>query len=258
VKTVILCGGMGTRLREETEFKPKPMIEVGNRPILWHIMKHYYHFGFNEFILCLGYKGEIVRHYFLNYKIENHDLMIGLKTGKIDILEGNQIEDWIVTLADTGLQAMTGARVKRIAKHLRKERFFLTYGDGVSDVNLKALLDFHRSHGKIVTLTGVKPPGRFGELNLDGQNVTTFLEKPAESEAYINGGFFVCEPEMLDYLSDEESCFLERAPLERLAKDGQLMMFPHKGFWQCVDTFRDYQLLQDQWKGGRAPWKIWE
>lgn len=257
MKVMILCGGLGTRLREETEFKPKPMVDVGGRPILWHIMKHYGSHGFKEFVLCLGYKGEVIKHYFLNYKLENHDLRVRLTTGDVSIQDGGATEDWDVTLAYTGEATMTGGRVKRAARYLGREPFFLTYGDGVTDVDLIALLEFHRSHGRLATLTGVKPPGRFGELNLDGGRVTTFLEKPSISGGYINGGFFVCEPGFLDYLSEDESCTLERAPLESLARDGQLMMYPHDGFWQCMDTYRDYQLLNDLWNEGRAPWKTW-
>jgi glucose-1-phosphate cytidylyltransferase len=221
-------------------------------------MKHYAGNGFKDFVLCLGYKGEVIKHYFLNYKLENHDLTVDLGTGATEIRDGAPGEDWTVTLADTGEGTMTGGRVKRVAKYLGQERFFLTYGDGVSDVPLGQLLSFHKGHGRLATLTGVRPPGRFGELNLEGQRVTTFLEKPLTTGGYINGGFFVCEPGFLDYLSADESCVLERAPLEALARDGQLMMFPHDGFWQCMDTYRDYQLLNSLWERGPAPWRTWE
>lgn len=258
MKTVILCGGLGTRLREETEFKPKPMAEIGARPMLWHIMKHFARHGHREFVLCLGYRGEVIRRYFLNYKVENQDFTIELKSGCLQLHDGGQTDDWAVTLAETGASTMTGGRVKRVAKYLSGGRFFLTYGDGVSDVDLDALVAFHLGHGKLVTLTGVRPPGRFGELNLDGHRVRSFQEKPDAAGGHINGGFMVCEPGFLDYVTDSESCILERAPLESLARDGQLMMYRHDGFWQCMDTFRDYQLLNELWSNGKAPWRTWE
>lgn len=254
MKTVILCGGMGTRLREHTESRPKPMVEIGGRPIVWHIMKMYAQHGFTDFVLCLGYKGEVIRDYFVNYRAMHSDCTVALGSGDVDIHAPHSEHDWRVTLAGTGAATMTGGRVARVKKHTGDERFFLTYGDGVSDIDIAALLRFHESHGKIATVTGVSPPGRFGELSSEDGRVTSFAEKPDAKPGRINGGFFVCEPAFYDYLATDEGCILERDPLETLAKDGQLMLYPHDGFWQCVDTFRDLNLLTTLWDDGAAPW----
>jgi len=253
---VILCGGKGTRFREQTEYRPKPMIEVAGRPILWHIMSFYAGHGFKRFVLCLGYKADVIKRYFLDYAALEADFTVDLtKPGKIDYHGGHKA-DWQVTCVDTGLEAMTGARLKRVAPFLGKGDFLLTYGDGLSDVDVPASVAFHRSHGKIATVTGVRPQSRFGELITDGQKVQRFSEKPNVEQGYINGGFFVFNTKMLDYVEDDDSCILERAPLERVASDGQLMIYPHHGFWQCMDTLRDLQRLEEEWNGGDAPWVV--
>jgi glucose-1-phosphate cytidylyltransferase len=257
MQVVILCGGLGTRLREETEFRPKPMVEVGGRPLLWHIMKIYAHHGFDEFILCLGYKGEQIKQYFLNYEAMTRDLTVKLGASRSVTLHEGDLESWTVTLADTGAAAQTGARVKRIARYISGNTFLMTYGDGVADVDLRAVLAFHRAHGRIATVTGVRPPSRFGELLTADTRVVQFSEKPSISQGYINGGFFVFEREIFRYLSDDDACVLEREPLERLAKDGQLEMYPHEGFWQCMDTPRDLQHLAEHWAGPNPPWRVW-
>lgn len=258
MKVVILCGGLGTRLREETDVKPKPMVEIGGRPILWHIMKSYAAQGFTDFVLCLGYKGEKIKEYFLNYEAMNSDFSIRLgDPSQVTYHRRHTEKDWTVTLADTGAGAMTGARVAKIARYVTDDEFMLTYGDGVSDVDLNALVAFHRQHGRIGTVTGVRPPSRFGELITSDRRVAEFSEKPLVTAGHINGGFFVFQRRFFDYVSTDDACVLEKAPLERLASDGQLMMFPHDGFWQCMDTFRDMQLLQSLWDGGEAPWKKW-
>ena len=259
MKVVILCGGRGTRFREETEHRPKPMVDIGGKPILWHIMKHFAHHGLKDFVLCLGYKGERIKEYFLHYEAMNSDLTVTLGRGGSVALESRHAEDgWKITLADTGLDSLTGARVKRVARYLENGPFMLTYGDGVSDVDIGKLLAFHKASGTIGTVTGVSPPGRFGELSLHGDRVTSFTEKPEVGGGFINGGFFVFERAFLDYLSADESCILEREPLERLSRDGQLSVFRHPGFWQCIDTYRDYSLVSDLWSSGKAPWKTWE
>jgi len=261
MKVVILCGGLGTRLREETDVKPKPMVEVGGRPILWHIMKLYAAQGFAEFILCLGYKGERIKEYFLSYEALNSDFTVRLgEPSRIDYHRRHAERDWTVTLADTGAGAQTGARIARAARYLPPgdDTFLATYGDGVADVDLGALLAFHRSQGRLATVTGVRPPSRFGELILEGSRVAEFSEKPQGSSGRINGGFFVFDRRFLRYLSEEEACILERGPLERAASEGQLSMYPHDGYWQCMDTLRDMQLLQREWEGGAAPWKKWK
>lgn len=258
MKVVILCGGMGTRLREETEFRPKPMIEIGGHPILWHIMKTYGAHGFKDFVLCLGYKGEMIRQYFLQYRHLTADLSIDLSSQEIEIHEENDCLDWRVTFVNTGLKAMTGARVKRIASYVEGMRFMLTYGDGVTNLDLHRLLEFHRAHGKIGTVTGVTPPSRYGELAISGDRVLTFAEKPARDEMEISGGYFVFEPAFLEYLDDDDGCVLEREPLERLAREGELMVYHHSGFWQCMDTYRDHKYLQGLWEGGKPEWKIWD
>jgi glucose-1-phosphate cytidylyltransferase len=259
MKVVILCGGQGTRLREETEVRPKPMVEIGGRPILWHIMKIYAHSGLTDFVLCLGYKGHLIKDYFFNYELLVNDFTVELgKKSNIKVHHKNDEDGWRVTLADTGERAQTGARVFRAAKYLNNEPFCLTYGDGVGSISVDELLRFHRSHGKIGTVTGVRPPGRFGELEIVDNQVKVFAEKPQVASGSINGGFFVFEPEFVEkYLSDDEDLSLEGEPLQRLAADGELMVFPHDGFWQPMDTFREWKLLDDLWKEGNAPWKVW-
>ncbi len=260
MKVVILCGGQGTRLREETEVRPKPMVEIGGRPILWHIMKLYAYYGLDEFVLCLGYKGYVIKDFFLNYEARTNDFT--LRLGGLRALEfhnKHEEDGWTVTLAETGQNAMTGARVRRVRRYLRNEPFCLTYGDGLGDIDLPGLLKFHRSHGKIGTVTGVRPPGRFGELQMEGRKVASFAEKPQVTEGFINGGFFIFERAFADdYLNDREDLVLEREPLQRLAADGQLMVWPHHGFWQPMDTYRELKILEDLWHSGQAPWNVWE
>ncbi len=256
-KVVILCGGMGTRLREETEFRPKPLVEIGGKPILWHIMRIYSHYGFQNFVLCLGYKGNMIKGYFLNYRLMNSDFTLKLGSrGEPEIHNANLLEDWSVTFADTGLEAMTGARVKRIEPYITEENFMLTYGDGVADIDLQKLWAFHQAHGRIGTVTGVRPLSRYGELAVEDGLVKEFSEKPQSQEAFVSGGFFVFRRSLFDYLQDEDSCILEREPLERLARDGQLMGYAHKGFWHSMDTYRDFVALNEMWKKN-APWKVW-
>lgn len=256
LQVVILCGGMGTRLAELTEAIPKPMVHVGGKPILWHIMKTYSHHGFHDFVLCLGYKGEQIRSYFTNYPAMNSDLRVNIGTQKIEILESLHDEKtWTVTLAETGETTPTGGRVKRAAKYLDGQRFMVTYGDGVGDVDVKRLVAFHEAHGKLATVTGVHPVARFGELRVASGNVTEFHEKPEVRDGWVNGGYFVFERRVLDYLDDDVP--LERAPLERLAQDGELAMYPHGGFWQPMDTLRDVRALNEMWADSRAPWRVW-
>lgn len=259
MKVVILCGGLGTRLREETEFRPKPMIEIGGKPILWHIMKIYAHYGFTDFILCLGYKGEMIKQYFYNYEILNNDFTVELGDHKnIKVYTNHAEKGWRVTLADTGDKALKGARIKRIEKYIDGDEFMVTYGDGVADININNLLKFHRSHGKIATLTGVHPISRFGELTVKGNQVINFTEKPQSSVGLINGGFFVFNRQIFNYLEDRDDCDLEYGVLEKLASEGQLMVYKHTGFWYCMDTYRDLEYLRKLWTQGKAPWKIWE
>lgn len=254
VKIVILCGGLGTRLSEETQVKPKPMVEIGGRPILWHIMKIYERHGFNNFMLALGYKGEVIKDYFLNYHARLSDLTIHLKNGQVDY-SNPAAEDWRVSLIDTGANTMTGGRLLRLEPLLRPNgTFMLTYGDGVSDVDLTALLAFHRSHGCLATVTAVRPPVRFGELSIERNRVTKFQEKPQAGEGWINGGFFVFEPGIFDFITDDTT-LLEREPLEKLAENRELMVYQHQGYWQCMDTLRDKASLEELWTNGRAPWK---
>jgi glucose-1-phosphate cytidylyltransferase len=255
MKVVILAGGFGTRLTEETEVKPKPMVEIGGQPILRHIMKYYAHYGFKEFFIALGYKGDVIKRYFLEYHNLSGNLTAYLGSGKIEV-RNEQCEDWIVHLMDTGLPTMTGGRVRRLLPWLKDELFMLTYGDGVSDIDLIALLNFHRSHGRIATITAVRPPARFGGVIFDGDLVTEFTEKPQIGEGWINGGFMVFEPAVFDYLEGDDTR-LEQDVLERLAADGQLAAYRHEGFWQCMDTLRDVRLLESLWQGGKASWKIW-
>jgi glucose-1-phosphate cytidylyltransferase len=259
IPVVILCGGRGTRLREETEYRPKPMVEVGGRPVVWHIMRIYAHYGFKRFLLCLGYKGFMIKEYFLNYRAIANDFTLQLgQHPNVTFADHDDEVDWTITMADTGVDAMTGARVKRAQKYLTAETFMLTYGDGLADIDVAALLRFHRRAGKLVTVTGIHPPSRFGEMQVDGDVVTSFTEKPQVSEGRVNGGFFVCQRAFLDYLSDDESCVLEQEPLRRAAADGQLAVYTHEGFWQCMDTFREYELLTGLWEENRAPWRVWK
>lgn len=254
-KVAILAGGLGTRLAEETEIKPKPMVEVGGRPILWHIMKHYTHYGFKEFFVALGYKGEIIKRYFLDYYNLNGNMTIELTTGKVE-KRVHECEDWIVHLEDTGQQTNTGGRIKRLEPFLKDQTFMVTYGDGVADVNLKELMEFHHSHGKMATVTAVRPPARFGELLINEDLTTNFSEKPQTHVGWINGGFLVFEPQVLDYLSGDDS-IMELDILEHLAREKQLVAYRHYGFWQCMDTLRDKRQLEEAWQQGNAPWKVW-
>lgn len=258
MKVVILCGGKGTRLREETEYRPKPMVQIGNRPILWHIMKIYAHYGFKDFVICLGYKGNMIKEYFLNYEMMNNDFTINLgNKNEVQIHSDHDEHDWMVTLAETGEESQTGARIKKIEKYIDEDTFLLTYGDGVSEINIQDLVKFHTSHGKIGTMTGVHPPSRFGEFHLKENQITQFYEKPQASEGMINGGFFVLNKEFFNYLDDEEDCILEKAPLTNLAADGELMLYPNNNFWQCVDTYRELEILNSLWKNN-PPWKVWK
>lgn len=259
MKVVVLCGGLGTRLREETEYRPKPMVEIGGKPILWHIMKMYAHHGLREFVLCLGYRGNMIKDYFLKYEAMNSDFRICLgRQSHIDFMGAHQEQDFAVTLADTGQDTMTGGRIKRVSRYLSDDdTFLLTYGDGLSDVNIKAVIDFHRKHGKLATITSVSPISRFGLLDVDTQGqVQRFVEKP-KSDGAINAGFFVLNRKVIDYISGDD-CILEREPLENLARDGQLMAYRHEGFFFAMDTYREYQALNEMWGSGHAPWKVWQ
>lgn len=254
MKTIILCGGLGTRLSEETQIRPKPMVEVGGRPMLWHIMKTYERYGFNDFTLALGYKGEVIKDYFLNYHARQSDLTVHLGSGQVDY-SNPTAEDWRVSLIDTGANTMTGGRLLRLKPHLQSGgTFMLTYGDGVSDVNIEALLAFHRAHGRLATVTAVRPPVRFGELSIAKDRVTQFQEKRQAGEGWINGGFFVLEPGILNFIHDDTTLF-EREPLEQLAEKEELMAYQHPGYWQCMDTLRDKQALEELWASGNAPWR---
>jgi glucose-1-phosphate cytidylyltransferase len=257
LKVVLLCGGLGTRMREETEFRPKPMVEIGGRPLLWHIMKLHAAHGLCDFVLCLGYRGAMIKQYFADYLLHNSDVTFELASGSADYHSCHQ-EDWRVTLVDTGHDTMTGARVKRVERYLDGDVFLCTYGDGLADVDLASLVAFHRAHGKLATVTGVRPPSRFGRLVTDGDAVTSFAEKPLGEGGLINGGFFVFDRAVLDRLSGHASCVLEREPLEGLARDGELAVYDHEGFWQCADTVRDVDQLRGLWDGGTAPWRVWD
>lgn len=257
MKIVILCGGQGTRIREESEFKPKPMIQIGEMPILWHIMKHYAHHGLNEFIVCLGYKGSVIKDYFYHYEVLSNDFTIELGTREMQIHPRHAEHGWKITLVETGINSMTGSRVKQIEKYIDGDRFMLTYGDAVTNLNIKQLLEYHISHGKIGTVTGVCPPSRYGELVLSESRVVSFKEKPETNENLINGGYFIFERKFFDYLEDNIKSILERAPLEKLANDGQLQVYHHRDFWQCMDTYRDYKYLNDLWEKGNPPWQVW-
>lgn len=257
MKVAILAGGVGTRLAEETEIKPKPMVEIGGRPILWHIMMYYAHYGFKEFVIALGYKGDFIKKYMVDYSSLNSNLTVNLWNGKVDVHNGNgQIYDWNVDLIDTGYDTLTGGRIKRLSPYLRDSTFMLTWGDGVSNVDLHELLKFHHSHGKLATVTAVRPTARFGRLEIKDGQVVEFSEKPQLREGWINGAFFVLEPGIFDYIEGDDTQW-EREPMERLAKDGQLMAYQHTGFWQCMDTLRDKKLLNDLWEQGDPSWKIW-
>jgi glucose-1-phosphate cytidylyltransferase len=257
MKAVILAGGFGTRISEETDIRPKPMVEIGDKPILWHIMKAYSHYGVNDFVILLGYKSYMIKEYFANYFLHNSDVTIDTSRNSMEI-HNNASENWRITLVDTGLGTMTGGRIKRAQKYIGSETFFLTYGDGVSDVNISKLLETHRAHGKAMTVTAIQPDGRFGAIEFSsGDQISSFREKPQGDGAWINGGFFVCEPALFDYLKEGDETVLERAPLEGLAKDGQLVAYRHNGFWRCMDTLRDKQLLCQLWETGDAPWKVW-
>jgi len=256
MKVVILCGGKGTRLREETEYKPKPMVQVGNRPIIWHIMNIYAHYGYADFILPTGYKGDVIKEYFYHYKVRNSDFSVNLNTGAVQTYNNGAEQDWKVTIADTGLDTLKGARIKRIAKYIDSDQFMVTYGDGLADINLQALVEYHSNSGRIGTFTGVRMPSRFGTVATDSTGtIQRWQEKPI-LDAFINGGFFVFERAFLDYLSSGDNCELEKEPLEKLAAEGQLGMYHHDGFWTCMDTFRDYQYLNKLWDRGQAPWDL--
>ncbi|MEA3254465.1 MAG: glucose-1-phosphate cytidylyltransferase [Candidatus Altiarchaeota archaeon] len=258
MKVVILCGGMGMRLREETEYKPKPMIAIGGKPVLWHIMKVYSHYGFKEFILALGYKGEVIKDYFYNYEILNNDFTIGLGSQKnIEIHSNHREQGWRITLADTGDKALKGSRIKKIEHYVDGDLFMLTYGDGIANIDLRELLSFHKNHGCIGTVTGVRPISRFGELAVEKDRVTSFMEKPQLSEGLVNGGFFVFNRDIFNYLSEDDNCDFEFGPLEQLAKDGELKVYKHEKDWECMDTFRDMKHLNKLWKNNEAFWKIW-
>ncbi len=259
IPVVILCGGLGTRLREETEFKPKPMVKIGNRPILWHIMKIYAHYGFRKFILCLGYKGELIKEYFYHYEVMNNDVTIRLGSNcGFNIYNSHDEDDWQITLCNTGDYSQKGARLKRIEKYVDTDSFMVTYGDGVADIDIGELLKFHQSHGKTATVTGVRPQFlRFGELNIQDVQVTRFSEKPEYTGNYVNGGFFVFNRVFFDYLEDRDDCDLEVGPLNQISQKGEMMMYKHDKFWTCMDTIRDTEYLNNLWNNNQAAWKIW-
>lgn len=258
MKVVLLAGGLGTRLAEETGTRPKPMVGVGGRPILWHLMKYYASFGHNEFLVALGYKADVIKDYFLDYSmLSTPELTIELRSGRVSTA-GDAPEDWLVHLVDTGAETMTGGRLARLRAHVSDGTFMLSYGDGLSNVNLDVLLDFHRSHGKLATVTAVRPPARFGELHMDGDRVVEFSEKPMAGEGWINGGFFVFEKRAFDRLQPHDNVPLETSVLETLAAEGELAVYEHRGFWQSMDTFREMQLLNEMWEYDRAPWNLWK
>lgn len=257
MKVVILAGGFGTRISEESHLKPKPMVEIGERPILWHIMKIYSSYGFNDFIVCLGYKGYCIKEYFCHYFLHESDVTFDFRMSNQQFIHNHNAEPWKVTLVNTGLNTMTGGRVKRIQQYVGNEPFMLTYGDGVSNVDVGKLVDFHKSHGKLATVTSVQPLGRFGALNLNGDVVQGFQEKPQGDGGWINGGFFVLQPEVFDYI-EQDSTIFEREPMENLAKHNELVAYKHTGFWQPMDTMRDKEQLEKLWQSNKAPWKLWE
>jgi glucose-1-phosphate cytidylyltransferase len=256
VKVVILAGGLGTRLSEETDVRPKPMVEIGEKPMLWHIMKVYSHFGFNDFVICLGYKGYMVKEYFSNYFLHNCDVTFDMRSHQMEV-HSNANEPWRVTLVDTGSDTLTGGRIKRVASYLEGERFMMTYGDGLADVDVGALVAYHESHGRKATVTAVPPPGRFGVMRLgDDGAVSAFSEKPQSEGGWVNGGYFVLEPSVLEAIPDDDAMF-EHGPLERLVSEGELSAYAHSGFWQPMDTLRDRRYLEGLWESGSAPWKVW-
>ena len=256
MKAVILAGGLGTRLSEETSTRPKPMVEIGGKPILWHIMKMYSHYGVQEFIICCGYKGYVIKEYFANYFLHTSDVTFDMSTNQMEV-HAQKAEPWRVTLVDTGDETLTGGRLKRVQPYVETEdSFCFTYGDGVSDVNIAKLIDFHKSHGKLATVTATQPPGRFGALNMDGTSVTSFQEKPQGDGAWINGGFFVLSPKVIEYIEGDSTVW-EKSPMERLANEGQLNAYFHRGFWQPMDTLRDKIHLEELWQSGNAPWKAY-
>jgi glucose-1-phosphate cytidylyltransferase len=259
LQTVILCGGQGTRMREETEFRPKPMVNIGTRPILWHIMKNYSYYGYKDFVLALGYKGEMIKDYFCHYELMNNDVTIELgKPEKICIHNSHDETGWKIILANTGGKTLKGGRLKRIQKYIQGETFMLTYGDGVADVDIRALVEFHHTHHKIATVTGINPTSRFGELKIEGDQVSAFYEKPQNfGKSLVNGGFFVFNRRIFDYLSPDPNCDLEFGPLEQIAREGELMVYRHYGFWTCMDTIRDMEYLNKLWDQGKAKWKVW-
>ena len=257
IPVVILCGGMGTRLVEYTEVRPKPLVEVGGRPILWHIMKHYSRYGFNEFILALGYKGEQIKRYFLDFNSLNQDFTVSLNDGAIRSINQNNCDPWKVHLVDTGQTTLTGGRLKRLASMINQETFMMTYGDGVSDVNLDKLLKYHQENKGLVTLTAVRPPARFGALEFEGNKIRHFKEKSTLHEGWINGGFFVIQSEALNHIREDEDVMWEHAPMETMAAEGKLCGYQHEGFWQCMDTARDLRYIESLWEEGMAPWKTW-
>lgn len=256
MEVVILAGGLGTRLREETEYRPKPMVQIGGRPILWHIMKIYSHFGYTEFVICLGYKGESIRDYFLNYETQNRDFTVTLGSGKVEIHDNHAEDGWKVTLAETGEKTMTGGRIKRIEKYVGHSTFMVTYGDGLADIDIGRLLGFHRRSGRLATVTAVRPSSRYGELAIEKGRVTIFSEKPQVKEGWINGGFFVLEPEVFKLIEADEDT-LETGLLGRLVEREQLAVYQHEGFWQCMDTYREMQQLEEMWTRDGAPWRVW-
>lgn len=257
MKVVILAGGFGTRISEESHLKPKPMLEIGGKPILWHIMKSYATHGFNEFIICAGYKQHVIKEWFANYFLHNSDITFDFTNGDEVIVHNQFCESWKVTVIDTGLNTMTGGRIKRIKKYLDNEPFLLTYGDGLADIDIMKSLEFHNSHGKLMTMSAVLPEGRFGIMDISENRINSFREKSQEDAGWINGGFMVCSPKIIDYIKDD-STMLEREPIEKIASEGQLMSYKHSGFWQCMDTLRDKEKLEDLWNSGNAPWKVWE
>jgi len=256
MKVAILAGGVGSRLSEETVVKPKPMVEIGARPILWHIMRHYSSYNFNEFAIALGYKGEFIKKYFVDYASLTGSLTVDVGSGSVSSHSDEEVPDWKVDLVDTGVATNTGGRIKRLAPYIGNEPFMLTWGDGVSNVDLDKLLAFHKSHGKLATLTAVHPVARFGHLEVDGDRIVEFSEKPQTTQGWINGAFFVLEPQVFDYIENDDTQW-DYGPMVNLAKDGQLMAYKHEGFWQCMDTLREKKLLNDLWDAGEAPWKTW-
>jgi glucose-1-phosphate cytidylyltransferase len=257
LSVVILCGGLGTRLREETEFKPKPMVEIGGKPILWHIMKTYRHFGCRNFVLCLGYRGDVIRDYFLNYHRRNSDFTVDMASGGVTTLSNGVAEDWSVSLVETGAETLTGLRIRRALKYVKGDTFFATYGDGVADVDVEGLLGHHRKSGRLATVTAVHPSSRFGELAVEGDCVKSFREKPQVTDGWINGGYLVFERDAFSGTNEVDNITLEQGVLEALAHRGELGVYRHPGFWQCMDTYREMQLLNEMWASGRAPWQVW-